>query len=202
MMEILNLNQGQWQIRKKSDDAWIPTALPGEVHLALLQAGKIPDPFIGDNELLVQWVAETDWEFMGLIDVPESLSLHDKVWLVFDGLDTLAQVILNGNVLGVADNAFRTYAWEVSDVLIAGENKLRILLKSPVRYVEAQQTERPLISPEQSIQGGPYLRKAPCQWGWDWGPQLPSIGVWKGARLAGYSDAKLDGCSSPAETSI
>jgi beta-mannosidase len=191
-MEILNLDQGQWQFRKKEDDLWIPTAFPGEVHTALLQAGQIPDPFIGDNELLVQWVAETDWELMGLIDVPESLRLQEKIWLSFDGLDTLAQVILNGKVLGVADNAFRTYTWEVGELIATGENKVRILFKSPVRFVQTQQTKRPLISPQQSIQGGPYLRKAPCQWGWDWGPQLPSIGVWKDARLAGYSSAKLE----------
>jgi beta-mannosidase len=191
-MECLGLEQGQWRFRAVGVSEWMPTDIPGEVHVALMRAGRIPDPFIADNELMVQWVAETDWEFEGLVTVPEALALQDKVWLIFDGLDTLAQVSLNGTILGDVDNAFRTYAWDVSEILHVGENQIRVHFKSPVGYVTALQNTQPLVSPEQSIQGGPYLRKAPCQWGWDWGPQLPSIGIWKGARLAGFSEAKFD----------
>jgi beta-mannosidase len=67
-MEILGLEHGQWRLRAVGDALWIPTTVPGEVHVALLEAGRIPDPFKSDHELLVQWVAETDWEFEGLID--------------------------------------------------------------------------------------------------------------------------------------
>jgi beta-mannosidase len=191
-MEILGVEHGQWRLRAVGDALWIPTTVPGEVHVALMEAGRIPDPFISDDELLVQWVAETDWEFEGLIDVPESLMAQERVWLVFDGLDTLAEVSLNGKRLGEAENAFRTYAWEVRDLLRPGVNQILIWFKSPVKYVAPLQEERPLAGVEQAIPGGPYLRKAPCQWGWDWGPQLPPIGLWKGGRLAGYSDAKFE----------
>ncbi len=191
-MEIFGLEQGQWRLRQLGDAEWFPTDIPGEVHVALMQARRIPDPFKADNELLVQWVAETDWEFEGLIDVPNNLILQENIWLIFEGLDTLAQVSLNGTILGNGENAFRTYAWEVCDLLKVGENRVHILFKSPTQYVRARQNTQPLASPEQSIPGGPYLRKAPCQWGWDWGPQLLPIGVWKGARLAGFSDAKFD----------
>lgn len=191
-MEMYGLENGHWRLRAVGEPEWIATQVPGEVHLALMQAGRIPDPFEGDNELQVQWVAETDWEFEGVIDVPEAIILQEKIWLIFDGLDTLAQVSMNGTILGEGDNAFRTYAWEVSNVLHEGENQVQILFKSPVEFVSPLHKARPLPSPEQCIQGGPYLRKAPCQWGWDWGPQLPPIGIWKSARLAGFSTAKFE----------
>jgi beta-mannosidase len=191
-MEILGLEHGRWRLRALGDALWVPITVPGEVHVALLEAGKIPDPFKADDELLVQWVAESDWEFEGLIDVPASLLAQERVWLIFDGLDTLAEVSLNGKQLGGADNAFRTYAWEVRELLQPGENQVQIVFRSPVKHVRPLQEDRPLAGVEQAIPGGPYLRKAPCQWGWDWGPQLPPIGVWRGGRLAGYSEAKFE----------
>jgi len=73
-----------------------------------------------------------------------------------------------------------------------GNNVIQIVFKSPENFVSEKQEQEPLPSPDQSIQGGPHLRKAPCQWGWDWGPMLPPIGIWKEARLEAYSIAKLD----------
>jgi beta-mannosidase len=191
-MEMYGLENGQWRLRAAGESEWIATQVPGEVHIALLQAGRIPDPFKSDNELQVGWVAETDWEFWGVIDVPERIIHQEKIWLIFDGLDTLAQVSLNGAILGESENAFRTYTWEVSNVLQVGENQVRILFNSPVNHVNPLDKAHHLPSPEQCIQGGPYLRKAPCQWGWDWGPQLPPIGIWKSSRLAGFSTAKFE----------
>lgn len=190
-MLTMNLNEGQWRLRAVGEESWIPTTAPGEVHVALLEAGRIPDPFVGENELLVQWVAETDWEFEGLIQVAEDLLAESRVYLSFDGLDTLAEVFLNGHLLGTTDNAFRAYTWEVRDLLKVGENQLKVVFRSPVNAVIEKQAARPLVSVDQAIPGGPYLRKAPSQWGWDWGPMLPPIGIWKEARLEGYSGARL-----------
>ena len=190
-MMTYQLGDGKWQLRAMGESDWIPVSVPGEVHVALMDAGIIPDPFVADNELQVQWVAEKDWEFAGLFDLPEELLAQDQVWLDFEGLDTLAEVMVNGVLIGKTDNAFRHYAWEVKAHLNPGENQVRVLFKSPVNYISALQQEQPLISPEQSIQGGAYLRKAPCQWGWDWGPMLPPIGIWKDARLVGFSSAKI-----------
>ena len=191
-MEINQLSEGRWRIRESGGAEWFPSNLPGEVHIALLNAGQIPDPFDADYELQVQWVAERDWEFEGLIQVNKELISQEKIWLCFDGLDTLAQVKLNDVLLGDAENAFRSYRWEVKDNLKVGENRLSIQFLSPVNFVTPRQQAEPLASPGDSIPGGAYLRKAPCQWGWDWGPKLPPIGVWKDARLVGYSKAKLD----------
>ncbi len=191
-MKKYQLGKGEWRLRKSGEADWIPATLPGEVHVALMAAGRIPDPFISDNERHVQWVAETDWEFEGRISVTDELLREDQIWLEFDGLDTLSQVFLNNSLVGVTENAFRAYAWEVKELLNQGENSIRIVFRSPVNYVNPLHEAQPLPSPTESLPGGPYLRKAPCQWGWDWGPKLPPIGVWKDARLAGYSDAKIE----------
>ncbi len=171
---------------------WLPAQVPGSVHTDLLALGRIPDPFVADNELRVQWVADKDWEYALTFKVSPDLLAEEHVSLVCDGLDTLAKVTLNGETVGHADNMFRCYRWDVKPLLVEGENELHIRFSSPVAYIRARQAEQPLISPSQSIPGGPHIRKAPCQFGWDWGPQLPPIGIWKDIRLEGHSVARLD----------
>jgi beta-mannosidase len=182
---------GKWQFRQVGSEEWLPAQVPGGVHTDLLTAGRIPDPFVADNEKRVQWVAESDWEYRCTF-ASTDLVADEKVFLVCDGLDTLAEVTLNGQLLGKTDNMFRQYRWEVKRLLRKVENELVILFRSPVQYITARQAERPLRGPRQSIPGGPYLRKAPCQFGWDWGPQLPPIGIWKDIRLEGRSVARWD----------
>jgi beta-mannosidase len=181
---------GSWKFRKVDQEAWFEGTVPGGVHTDLLTLGQISDPFFGDNEKSVQWVAESDWEYQKEFSVEEGLIDHDKVFLVFDGLDTLASVILNGIEVGRADNMFRQYRWEVKS-LLARDNVLTICFPSPIKYISKKQEANPLKGVSEAIPGGPYLRKAPCQFGWDWGPKLPPIGVWKDVRLEGRSGGQI-----------
>jgi beta-mannosidase len=189
-MKIQSLT-GAWEFRQVGTQDWFPARVPGGVHTDLLALGLIPDPFAGDKEKRVQWVAKADWEYRCQFIVEPDLLDQAHIWLVCDGLDTLATVSLNGDELGQANNMFRQYRWEVKPLLKAGQNDLLILFSSPVRFVTGLQASRSLPSPVHSIAGGPYLRKAPCQFGWDWGPQLPPIGLWKEIRLEGYREARL-----------
>ena len=183
---------GAWEFRQANTPDWMPATVPGGVHTDLMALGKIPDPFVADNEARVQWVAEADWEYRRSISVSGDLLKEERVYLVFDGLDTLAKVILNGVELGHSDNMFRQYRWEVKKLLKKEANELVIYFSSPVQYVRERQNVNPLPGVTQAIDGGPHLRKAPCQWGWDWGPQLPPIGIWKDLRLEGYSQARFE----------
>jgi beta-mannosidase len=188
-MQIQSLT-GKWQFQKVGAEEWLPANIPGSVHTDLLASGRIPDPFVADNEKRVQWVAESDWVYRTSFACTDELLIEEKVLLVFDGLDTLATVVLNGHELGHTDNMFRRYQWEIKPLLNAkGANDLVITFSSPVKYVAEKQAIRPMPGVPQAIPGGPHLRKAPYQFGWDWGPQLPSIGVWKDIRLEGYSGA-------------
>ena len=87
---------------------------------------------------------------------------------------------------------FRQYRWDVKELLSEGENELFIHFFSPVQYVTEQDAQRPLRGVSEAITGGPHLRKAPSQFGWDWGPMLAPIGVWQDIRLEGRSVARLD----------
>jgi len=180
------------QFREAGTDEWLPVQVPGSVHTDLLALGRIPDPFVADNELRVQWVAERDWEYRLTFQVSPELLAEERVFLVCDGLDTLADVTFNGQPVGHAENMFRRYRWDVTEHLVGGDNEVRIVFLSPTAYIREKQAKQALVSPSQSIPGGSYLRKAPCQFGWDWGPKLPPIGIWKDIRLEGYSVARLD----------
>jgi len=183
---------GKWQFQQVGAEEWLPANVPGSVHTDLMESGCIPDPFAADNEKRVQWVAESDWVYRTSFACTDGLLSEEKVFLVCDGLDTLATVVLNDHVLGHTDNMFRRYQWEVKQFLNGkGANDLTITFSSPVKYAAEKQANRPLPGVPQAIPGGPHLRKAPYQFGWDWGPQLPPIGVWKDIRLEGYSGARL-----------
>lgn len=130
---------GAWQFRQTNGSEWLPAQVPGGVHTDLLAASCIPDPFVGDNEKRVQWVAEADWEYRRTFQVEPEVLAEDLVFLVCDGLDTLAEVRLNGNVLGQAENMFRQYRWQVKPLLQAGENELIIYFYSPVQFISKQQ---------------------------------------------------------------
>ena len=189
-MKIQSL-AGEWEFRQIGTQDWLPANVPGGVHTDLLALGRIPNPFVGDNEKRVQWVAETDWEYRYRFEVNPGVMDQPHIFLVCDGLDTLSTVRLNETELGRTENMFRQYRWEVTPWLKAGVNDLFIRFDSPVRYAATRQAIRPLPGVSQAIPGGPHIRKAPCQFGWDWGPQLPPIGVWKDIGLEGYSEARI-----------
>ena len=123
---------GTWQFRQSGSDEWLPANVPGGVHTDLLALGRIPDPFVADNEKKVQWVAECDWEYRRRFSVDKALAAEEHKILVCDGLDTLAEVSLNGKLLGKADNMFRRWTWDVGGFLITGENELMIVFRAPV----------------------------------------------------------------------
>ncbi|MBN2499474.1 MAG: glycoside hydrolase family 2 protein [Anaerolineales bacterium] len=183
---------GKWQFRQSGSEEWLPAEVPGSVHTDLLALDRIPDPFVADNELEVMWVAESDWEYTRSFTPAADVLAEDQVYLVCDGLDTLAEVYLNGELLGKTNNMFRQYKWEVKAKLQNGENKILIQFPSTVAYVTAKQAKREMKGVTEAIPGGQHVRKAPCHFGWDWGPMLPPVGIWQDIRLEGRSIAKLD----------
>jgi beta-mannosidase len=181
---------GPWEFRQSGTPAWLPASVPGGVHTDLMAAGRIPDPFVGTNEKQVQWVSAVDWEYRRTFETTPALFEQERVYLVCDGLDTLADLELNGQPLGPVDNMFRSYRWEVKGLLQPGANQLSILFHSPDAYTATCQQQRKL--PGMTNPGAAHLRKAPCHFGWDWGPRLPCIGIWRSISLEGHSTAHLE----------
>jgi beta-mannosidase len=104
---------GKWEFRQANTREWMPANVPGGAHTDLMALGKIPDPFYGDNELKVQWVAKSDWEYRRSFKVTKEFISEDQVYLVCDGLDTIANVFVNDKLVGASQNMFRQYRWDI-----------------------------------------------------------------------------------------
>ncbi|MFA5417185.1 MAG: glycoside hydrolase family 2 TIM barrel-domain containing protein [Bacteroidales bacterium] len=186
--ERFDLKKLNWNLQSFTDSIAVDSVDPGDVHLALMSKGIIGDPFFRDNEKKVQWVGNTSWCFSTTFDVNSGLLSQKEVNMVFEGLDTYAQVWLNDSLVLTADNMFRKWAVPVKKVLRKRSNHLRICFYSPnaMNKVKAAKCGVPL--PEIRA----FTRKAPYQSGWDWGPTLITMGIWKPAYLeARNGDARL-----------
>jgi beta-mannosidase len=166
----------------------VPANVPGCVHTDLLAAGLIPDPFVDANELTVAWVADADWEYRTVVDL-DPVAEHERAGLVFHGLDTLATVTLDGEVVAETENMHRTYRVDLTDR--RGPAELAVRFRSATREAEARRT-REGDWPSSAF-GRPfnYVRKMACSWGWDWGPWLTTAGIWRPVELVGWDRARL-----------
>ena len=190
-METLSLN-GSWELLKADEEVVIPATVPGCVHTDLLAAGLIPDPYYRDNESRLLWIGETDWIYRRTLEVPTDLVAHERVLLRCHGLDTLATITLNGQEIARTDNMFRTWEFDVHSALRPGENSIEIRFVSPMAYVRQKGAERPLPAwgvGQHKLDGGGWIRKEPCNFGWDWGPKLVTSGIWRDIELVAYDTA-------------
>ncbi len=189
-MKTLSLT-GAWEFRQAGTTEWVKGHVPGGVHSDLLAAGKIADPFVADNESRVQWIGKTDWEYRRVFQVSPDLMGEATVFLNCDGLDTIAEVSVNGQKVGSAQNMFVTYRWEIKRLLKVGSNEISVAFKAPVTYQAEREASRKARGLNPTVGDGTNIRKAPCHFGWDWGPKLPVIGIWKDIRLEACSTGRF-----------
>ncbi len=174
---------------------WLPATVPGTVHTDLLANGLIPDPFWRDRELTLQWVGEEDWVYRTTFQASPQLLESEVVELVFHGLDTFAEVRLNGLTILEADNMFRSWTVEVKDDLVSGENSLEVHFGSPLPPALDARAALPYELPAGNDRGDPpsrvFVRKAAYHYGWDWGPRLVTSGIWRPVELLAWSGARV-----------
>ncbi|HEY3319379.1 MAG TPA: glycoside hydrolase family 2 protein [Planctomycetota bacterium] len=193
MMTCLDLC-GNWQLQQERKKGTLPATVPGCVHTDLLAAKKIEDPFYRDNELRLQWISESAWTFGRKFQVSPALLTRDRVLLHCDGLDTLATITINGHKVGGADNMFRTWEFDVKSVLKSGSNTIEVRFDSATQYVRRKMAERSIPSwgGPLEVTGRAWLRKEPCNFGWDWAPALVTCGIWRKIEILGFDVARLD----------
>jgi len=169
-----------WQFRQQGTQQWHTAQVPGTVHTDLMANGLLPDPFYGVNEGRAQWVEAETWEYKTNFDLPAQLLKRQGLTLTFDGLDTDADVFLNGSKLLEATNMFRQWHIDVTKSVKKKNNELLVVFH-PAAKIAAQKkaSERVPLPDNERI----YVRKAQYQFGWDWGPRLVTAGIWKEVRL-------------------
>ncbi len=171
----------------------LPCQAPCTMYSVLYDHGKIPDPFYGTNERELQYLSEEDCTFFSRFSVDSEMLEKEYVELVFYGLDTICNIYLNGTLLERVKNMHRTYTYSVKSLLKTEENELRLDFKSPRKYFAREQQRHYLyMNDGDTLPGAAHLRKAMYQSGWDWGPTLPDMGIWREVELRSFNIDRLD----------
>lgn len=193
--DIIVLNKG-WEFSQAGIGKWMTGIVPGTVHQDLIRHELLPDPFYGTNEKNIQWVENEDWEYRTSFLLTEEQLNRDGAQLIFEGLDTYADVYLNGSLLLKADNMFVGYTLPVKSILHKGENLLHIYFHSPIRQTlpqfESNGFNYPADNDHHEKHLSVFTRKAPYSYGWDWGIRMVTSGVWRPVSLRFYDVATIN----------
>ncbi|NQU54235.1 MAG: glycoside hydrolase family 2 protein [Bacteroidetes bacterium] len=193
-----------WTFNQVGENQWLPATVPGTVHTDLMANDKIEDPFYRMNEHDLQWIDKVDWEYKSTFVLDKTILQKDRIELDFKGLDTYAEVFVNGTKVLTTNNMFREWQADVKKVLQEGENEIHIVFRSPVnegiKKYDAQGYVIPVSDNDQAINGeveggkmvSIYTRKAGYHFGWDWGPRLVTSGIWRPVTFNAWDEAKID----------
>lgn len=190
-----------WKFKQVRGYNWYPATVPGVVHTDLLNNQLIEDPFFRLNERGMQWIDKEDWLYETTFDVAASTLEKSNLQLKFEGLDTYADVTLNGKQILTANNMFREWEVDVKEILQEKENRLQVYFHSPIKVAMLLWEAVPFqyrSSNDQSENGGlldrkigVFTRKAGYHYGWDWGPRLVTSGIWRPVYLEAWDDARI-----------
>ncbi len=193
--KTMDLND-DWQFSQDNKNEWYPATVPGSVQRDLIELNILPDPYYGTNEEKVQWVENENWNFQKSFNLSANELEYEDAQLTFEGLDTHADVFLNGSKLFHAENMFVKHEKSVKELLRVGENKLYIRFFSPIHYLmPARLTngfEYPVGNDHREEKMSIYSRKAPYHFGWDWGMRLVQMGIWRPVSLTFYDNMRID----------
>lgn len=185
--EEFSIEKG-WQFRKVGEENWLPAKVPGGIYKDLHRNGIIADPFFGTNESALGWVDSADWDYQCFFDVSQNVFSSKKKMIVFSGLDGYAEVFLNDKKILIAENSFRKWESEVTDILKSSGNKLLIRFRSDLLLAKSKLKSYPLSLPgEERV----FVRKPAYKFGWDFGPKFIAGGITGKVELLAYNDWKI-----------
>ncbi len=193
-MVKLELN-GNWELRDAAGALLCPVTVPGSVISGLYAAGKLAHPYDRENEYAVRELFWQAYQFVRSFDADEALMAQNTLTLVCEGLDTLAQIFVNGKALASTDNMHRTYRFSIKEYLHLGCNEICIVFHSVLRFIEEypyQENKTIHYIPCGAMKGNQLVRKAHSMFGWDWGPQLVDAGIWRPIYIEGTASAGIE----------
>ena len=191
--ESHSLNGVDWQFSQNTNpkenhiSKWLPATVPGSIQTDLLRLGKIPDPFKLNNEDSIQWVSQKNWIYKKSFSVPKKTLEKNNHILQFEGLDTYASIFLNDSLILQTNNAFRTWEINISWAILP-ENELRIHFQSPDTIEKTAAQKLNYTLPEAPRV---FTRKPQFQYGWDWGPKIKTMGIWRDISLISYQTTRI-----------
>lgn len=189
-MKARELNQN-WTMRCVEDLQWQEAIVPGTVYTDLLRNGNMENPYWKDNEDAVCSLMEKDYEYQCTFQGEETSELS-SVFLRFEGLDTVADIYLNNVHLGNAESMHRIWEYSVKDILLSGENTLKVVFHSPLKFIAEAYKKYGNIGNDDIYEGFMHLRKAHYMFGWDWGAHLPDAGIFRPVFLCSVSHGRID----------
>lgn len=183
---------GMWEMQRVGETEWLPAEVPGTMYKDLLYQKRMEDPFFGENEPAARELSAYDYRYRRTFKASGRMLQNQRNVLVCEGIDTLAELWLNGDKIGECANMHRTYRFDLTGLLQEGENSIEFLFHSPLAYARKQNERRPIWGVDTTIPGYQYLRKAHCMFGWDWGPQLPDLGIWRDIYIEEINGGRID----------
>jgi len=175
-------NSNEENINSIFTEEWIKAEVPGTVHTDLLNAKLIDDPFYADNENQIEWISKCDWIYRTNFSLPLDIVDSENSYLIFEGVDTIAKIYLNDQLLGRTENMFLKYEFDVGKIVKEKNNELIIIFHSPIRSGKELEEKHGKLDLALNSERA-YLRKAQYSYGWDWGPSFPTMGIWKPVYL-------------------
>jgi beta-mannosidase len=214
---VLSLSGADWRIHDDPDgkgaergmpqagvssSGWTAASVPGNVQADLEAAHLLKPLWYGAGDPRLYDVARKDWWYRKDFTVPASFAGR-RLTLVFDGVDHECQVWLNGRQVGSNAGMFRRFWFDVAAVVRPGAvNHLALrLTKMPDELAPL------VIGTDGPMSGGPMgsfvdgfnrsrqmLKelKSPTNFGWDWGTNVWTLGIWKDVRLEATGPARID----------
>ena len=189
---------GEWEVSDDEGEFTFTGNVPGIVQGDLVSRKLVPHPYIGLNERHMRNLESKSWMYTKEFEL-DSLPIEENVELIFEGIDTLSDIYLNGRCLGNTDNMFLEYRFDIKDILKKGKNILKVNIKSPVKEPRTLERTYGKIGSTHEESARPYIRKAQYSYGWDWGARVVTSGIWRPVYIESYKKARLTGCTAYLE---
>jgi beta-mannosidase len=194
--EVLPIElNGTWEFYHDETDKWHSATVPGVIHTDLLTNNLIENPYWESNEKELQWIENIDWKYRKTFEVTQAQLQDDNIEVEFEGLDTYAEVKLNGELIISSTNMFREWKANIKSLLKVGENKLEVQFYSPINFNKEKYNNHPYKLPSGCETVDPkvsaFSRKAAYHFGWDWGPRFVTSGIWRPIKINTWNDARI-----------